>query len=71
MVFLVVNGKPTPLEHDQVKEIKSELLSMRDKINDMIIRLDSFSEEREVNKNFESREAEAKKDTPVTQSKFP
>lgn len=62
-----VNGKPKPLEHDQVRDIKSELLLMRDKINDMISRLDSFSDERDINKSLESREAEAKKDTQVTQ----
>ena len=62
-----MNGKPKPLEHDQVKEIKAELLQMRDKINDMISRLDSFSEERTTNKNFESRETVVRKDVPVNQ----
>ena len=64
---LLVNGKPKPLEHDQVKEIKAELLAMRDKINDMIGRLDCFSEEREMNRNIESREAEPKKDVAAYQ----
>lgn len=51
-----MNEKPKPLEHDQVKEIKAELLTMRDKLNDMISRLDTFSEERSINKEFETRE---------------
>ena len=40
---------------------------MRDKINDMIGRLDCFSEEREVNRNIELREAEPKKDVAAYQ----
>eukprot|EP00112_Aurelia_sp_Birch-Aquarium-sp1_P005475 Seg1622.3 transcript_id=Seg1622.3/GoldUCD/mRNA.D3Y31 product="Protein TFG" protein_id=Seg1622.3/GoldUCD/D3Y31 len=55
-ITLFVNEKPKPLEHDQVKEIKAELLTMRDKLNDMISRLDTFSEERSINKEFETRE---------------
>ncbi|XP_047129271.1 protein TFG isoform X2 [Hydra vulgaris] len=40
---IFVNGKPEPLEDDQVKEIKRELISMRDKINFLVNRLDEFS----------------------------
>lgn len=61
-ITLFVNGKPRPLEHDQVKEIKEELLSMRGKLNNLLCRLDSISEERVVNKEFETREAEARKE---------
>ena len=43
MFFFLVNGKPEPLEDDQVKEIKGELINMRDKINSLINRLDEFS----------------------------
>ncbi|XP_065057749.1 uncharacterized protein LOC135685676 isoform X1 [Rhopilema esculentum] len=67
-ITLFVNDKPKPLEHDQVKEIKAELLVMRDKLNDMITRLDAFSEERTVNKQFANREAEATKEVSPPQA---
>ena len=65
-----MNDKPKPLEHDQVKEIKAELLLMRDKLNDMITRLDAFSEERTVNKQFASREAETTREVSQPQGMF-
>ena len=46
-----------------MKEIKAELLTMRDKLNDMISRLDTFSEERSVNREFETRENVARAET--------
>ena len=66
-LLFLVNGKPKPLEHDQVKEIKAELLMMRDRINEIISRLDSFGEEWVSNKNIESREATTRKDAPTNQ----
>ena len=43
---LFVNGKPQPLEHDQIKEMRGELVDMRDKINYLLTRLESFSAEK-------------------------
>ena len=40
----LVNGKPQPLQDDQIKEIKSELTVCRDKINELMTRLDMLSE---------------------------
>ena len=62
ILFHVVNDKPRPLEHDQVKDIKGELLEMRDRINKLLDRLDSISEERNQNKQFEQRERDARKE---------
>lgn len=43
IISFLVNGKPQPLQHDEVKEIKGELIDMRDKINDLLSRIDSFA----------------------------
>ena len=55
-IHFSVNQKPRPLEHDQVKEIKSELVTMRDKINTLLVRLDMFSDDREFHTQPEARE---------------
>lgn len=47
-----MNGKPQPLEHDQIKEIKNELLDMRENINNLLSRLDTFSDERSFHDQF-------------------
>jgi len=41
---LTVNGKPQPLQDDQIKEIKSELTVCRDRINELMTRLDLLAE---------------------------
>eukprot|EP00794_Sanderia_malayensis_P000607 gene607-1269_t len=67
-ITIFVNGKPKPLEHDQVKEIKSELVAMRDQINHLLTRLDSFSEGSDVNKRIEAGQVETSQDSSQGQA---
>lgn len=70
---LFVNGKPQPLEHDQIKEIKNELLDMRENINNLLSRLDTFSDERSFHDQFNapSQNTGSSKNTSQTQNTVP
>ncbi|XP_057305657.1 protein TFG-like [Hydractinia symbiolongicarpus] len=70
---LFVNGKPQPLEHDQIKEIKNELLDMRENINNLLLRLDTFSDERSFHDQFNapSQNTGSSKNTSQTQNTVP